>query len=60
MNSEHSFPQALLVAAIPVLLVMSLAMLLASVKAEGKTGLPSSVTGTGSLHVDAGEVVRLL
>ncbi|MEK7218460.1 MAG: hypothetical protein AAB728_03265 [Patescibacteria group bacterium] len=60
MQSDHNVPQALLVAAIPVLLVMSLAMLLASVKVEGQSPLPSSLTGSGSLHVDAEDVLRLL
>jgi len=47
MHHDQSLPQALLLAALPVLVVLSVALLLSSVKTEKKIKLSPSV-GTGT------------
>jgi len=51
MHHDQTLPQALLLAALPVLVVLSVALLLSSVKTEKKIKFSPSV-GTGTeLHV---------
>jgi len=53
MHHDQSLPQALLLAALPVLVVLSVALLLSSVKTERKLRLPSPAGSGSELQVKA-------